>query len=86
MSRPLRLEFAGALYHITTRGNAINLIFLQEDDFALHYSQISRTPFIRFGWKIGVGGLLAMPFNIYRKYKNDENRGRYFHQKHIYID
>jgi hypothetical protein len=42
MSRPLRLEFAGALYHITARGNAINLIFLQEDDFALHYSQISR--------------------------------------------
>jgi len=26
------------------------------------------------GWKIGVGGLLAMPFKIYRKYKNDENR------------
>jgi putative transposase len=35
MSRPLRLEFAGALYHITARGNARNLIFLQEDDFAL---------------------------------------------------
>ncbi|MFT7005926.1 MAG: hypothetical protein ACJAXJ_000428 [Colwellia sp.] len=33
MSRPLRLEFADALYHITARGNAINLIFLQEDDF-----------------------------------------------------
>jgi hypothetical protein len=33
MSRPLRLEFAGALYHITARGNARNLIFLQEDDF-----------------------------------------------------
>ena len=27
------------------------------------------------GWKIGVGGLLTMPFKIYRKYKNDENRG-----------
>jgi len=25
-------------------------------------------------WKIGLGGLLAMPFKIYRKYKNDENR------------
>jgi hypothetical protein len=42
MSRPLRLEFAGALYHITSRGNARNLIFLQEYDFSLHYSQISR--------------------------------------------
>jgi len=27
------------------------------------------------GWKIGRGGLLAMPFKVYRKYKNDENRG-----------
>jgi len=26
------------------------------------------------GWKIRIGGLLAMPFKIYRKYKNDENR------------
>jgi hypothetical protein len=42
MSRSLCLEFADALYHIIARGNAINLIFLQEDDFALHYSQISR--------------------------------------------
>lgn len=27
------------------------------------------------GWKVGVGGLLAIPFKIYRKAKNDENRG-----------
>jgi putative transposase len=42
MSRPLRLEFTDALYYITARGNDRNLIFLQENDFALHYSQISR--------------------------------------------
>ncbi|MFT6138220.1 MAG: hypothetical protein ACJAUJ_001311 [Salibacteraceae bacterium] len=30
MGRPLRLEFADALYHITARGNARNLIFLQD--------------------------------------------------------
>jgi putative transposase len=34
-SRPLRLEFAGALYHITSRGNGRNLIYLQDDDFEL---------------------------------------------------
>ena len=33
MSRPLRLEFAGALYHITSQGNGGNLIYLQDDDF-----------------------------------------------------
>jgi putative transposase len=35
MSRPLLLEFADALYHITSRGNGRNLIYLQEDDFEL---------------------------------------------------
>ena len=35
MSRPLRLEFAGALYHITSRGNGRNIIYFQDDDFEL---------------------------------------------------
>lgn len=26
------------------------------------------------GWKMGVGGLLTIPFKIYRKSRNDENR------------
>lgn len=32
MTRPLRLEFAGALYHVTARGNARQKIFLDEQD------------------------------------------------------
>jgi hypothetical protein len=28
MSRPLRLEFAGALYHVTSRGDGREAIFL----------------------------------------------------------
>ena len=32
MARPLRIEFAGALYHITARGNARQDIFLNNDD------------------------------------------------------
>ena len=35
MSRPLRLEFAGALYHITSRGNGRKEIYLEETDFEL---------------------------------------------------
>jgi REP element-mobilizing transposase RayT len=35
MCRPLRLEFACALHHITPRGNGRNLIYLQDDDFEL---------------------------------------------------
>ena len=32
MARPLRLEFSGALYHLTARGNAQQPIFLDETD------------------------------------------------------
>lgn len=32
MARPLRLEFPGALYHVTARGNARQAIFLDDDD------------------------------------------------------
>ncbi len=34
MTRPLRIEFTGAVYHITSRGNARQAIFLDEKDFA----------------------------------------------------
>jgi len=34
MTRPLRIEFEGAVYHITSRGNARQAIFLDEKDFA----------------------------------------------------
>jgi len=34
MSRPLRIEFKGAVYHITSRGNASQAIFFDEKDFA----------------------------------------------------
>ncbi|WP_240457241.1 hypothetical protein [Vibrio neptunius] len=30
MSRPLRIEYAGALYHVTSRGNARQPIYLDE--------------------------------------------------------
>jgi len=32
MSRPLRIEFAGALYHVTSRGNGRNPIFRNDQD------------------------------------------------------
>ena len=32
MARPLRLEFPGALYHITARGNAQQAIFVDDAD------------------------------------------------------
>jgi len=32
MARPLRLEFDGALYHITSRGNEKREVFLDDRD------------------------------------------------------
>ena len=32
MARPLRLEFPGVVYHVTSRGNAKQAIFLDKDD------------------------------------------------------
>ena len=32
MSRPLRIEYSGAVYHVTSRGNARNKIFSDDED------------------------------------------------------
>jgi len=51
MARPLRLEFAGALYHVTARGNERRDIFLGniDDDRAAFLDVLSATC-ERFNW------------------------------------
>ncbi|WP_372882325.1 transposase [Psychromonas sp.] len=51
MSRPLRLEFAGALYHVTSRGNERKTIYHQEDDFDL-FLKILSDVCEQFNWVI----------------------------------
>lgn len=41
MNQPLRLEFADALYYVTSRGNAKKPIYLQHDDFKLFLNVLS---------------------------------------------
>jgi len=41
MTRPLRIEFKGAVYHLPSRGNAQQMIFLDEKDFADFLSVLS---------------------------------------------
>jgi len=43
MARPLRLEFSGAIYHITSRGNAREQVFLDEVDRKIFLSIIVDT-------------------------------------------
>jgi REP element-mobilizing transposase RayT len=50
MARPLRLEFAGALYHVTSRGNARQRIFLDEEDRRL-YLELLGKEVAQQGWR-----------------------------------
>ena len=43
MARPLRLEYPGAIYHITSRGNARADIFLDDSDRELFLSILADT-------------------------------------------
>lgn len=49
MSRPLRLEFPGAIYHITARGNAREAIFLDDEDKLLFLAVLAEVV-SNFGW------------------------------------
>jgi REP element-mobilizing transposase RayT len=48
MARPLRIEFPGALYHVTARGNERSAIFRDEADRAQFIDVVGRLP-ERFG-------------------------------------
>lgn len=49
MARPLRLEFPGALYHVTARGNARNVIVLDDEDRELFLGCLEDV-ITRCGW------------------------------------
>ncbi len=49
MSRPLRIEFEGALYHITARGNRQELIFYSDDDREA-FLHILEKVMVRYNW------------------------------------
>ena len=48
MARPLRLEFPGAIYHVTARGNARQAIVLDDRDRAVFLACLGET-IARFG-------------------------------------
>jgi len=49
MARPLRIEFPGAVYHVTARGDGREDIFLSDDDRTLFYDVMAHVV-KRFGW------------------------------------
>jgi hypothetical protein len=51
MARPLRLEFEGALYHLTGRGNARQRIFADQKDCARQLSNCSENRSSATTWR-----------------------------------
>jgi hypothetical protein len=50
MARPLRLEFPGALYHLTARGNARARIYVDDQDRIDFLERLGETC-ERFNWR-----------------------------------
>ena len=50
MSRPLRIEFPGALYHLTSRGDGRDDIYLHDEDRLLFLSVLGQVC-ERFNWE-----------------------------------
>lgn len=51
MSRPLRIEFAGALYHVTTRGNGKKVIYRDDQDRKGYLAVLSEVC-QRYNWDV----------------------------------
>ena len=49
MARPLRIEYPGAVYHVTSRGNARRKIYLDDEDREMFLATLAWVG-ERFGW------------------------------------
>ena len=49
MARPLRLEFAGVVYHLTGRGNARQRVFFTDNDRQLFLDTLAQVV-LRYRW------------------------------------
>ncbi len=63
MARPLRLEFSGALYHVTARGNERKSIYLEETDFELYLNVLSDVC-TRYNWVIHAYCLMTNHYHL----------------------
>lgn len=63
MSRPLRIEFDGALYHVMARGNARSDIFMCDDDRHAFIDNLDRVC-ERFDWRIWAWCLMTNHYHL----------------------
>jgi REP element-mobilizing transposase RayT len=63
MARPLRLEFAGALYHVTTRGNGREAIFLSDADRRM-FLDVLAAVWKRYSWAVHAYCLMTNHYHL----------------------
>jgi REP element-mobilizing transposase RayT len=63
MARPLRLEFEGALYHVTSRGNERRPIFRTNRDHQAFLDFLGMAA-KRFGWSVTAWVLMTNHFHL----------------------
>ncbi|RUM94947.1 MAG: addiction module toxin RelE [Thiothrix sp.] len=63
MARPLRIEFSGALYHLTARGNAQQSIFIHDDDRA-NFLQLIENVCNRHHWHCHAYCLMSNHYHL----------------------
>jgi len=64
MARPLRIEFAGAIYHVTARGNERRAIVRDDVDRLKWLSVVERTV-DRHGWRVFAFALMDNHFHVF---------------------
>lgn len=63
MARPLRIEFAGALYHVTSRGDGQEDVYLDDNDREI-YIEVLRDVQQRFNWTIHAYCLMSNHYHL----------------------
>jgi putative transposase len=63
MARPLRIEFSGALYHVTSRGNERRPIFRSDHDRRTFLEFLGQAA-TRFGWSVTAYVLMTNHFHL----------------------
>ena len=63
MARPLRVEFSGAIYHLTSRGNARQKVFFTDADRELFLDTLSQVV-SRYGWICHAYCLMANHYHL----------------------
>jgi putative transposase len=63
MARPLRLQVAGGIYHVTSRGNRRQAIY-QDDDDRRQFLALRDRVVRRYGWQIHAYCLMTNHFHL----------------------